>query len=139
MHSFTMKNGNVTVLGQETEFYGDLQFTDNLVITGKFEGKIDATGNLKIDKTGACKVDKISADSILIAGVVTGDVEATSKVEMCSGSKIVGDVSTRRLRIDDNVDFHGKVTMLEASPDVDIFSVTANEYKQACVAKDMDE
>ena len=72
MHSFTMKNGNVTVLGQETEFYGDLKFTDNLVITGKFEGKIDATGNLKIDKTGTCKVDKISADSILIAGVVTG-------------------------------------------------------------------
>lgn len=139
MHSFTMKSGNVTVLGQETEFSGVLEFTDNLVITGKFDGTIKATGNLKVEKSGVCKVGKMSADSILIAGVVTGDVEATSKVEMCSGSKIVGDVSTARLRIDDNVDFHGQVTMLESPPDVDIFSVTATEYKQACAIRSREE
>jgi len=138
MYSFTMKDGNITVLGQETEFSGNLEFKDNLVITGKFEGSIKTTVNLKTDKTGICNVSEISADSILIAGSVTGEVTATSKVEMCSGSKVIGDVSTMRLRIDDNVDFHGQVTMLEASPDVDLFSVTAAEYKQACIAKEKD-
>ncbi|MBE6344193.1 MAG: polymer-forming cytoskeletal protein [Spirochaetaceae bacterium] len=136
MYSFTMKNGNVTVLGQETEFSGELEFTDNLVITGKFEGKINATGNLKIGKTGICKVSKMTADSILVAGSVTGDIEAKSKVEMCSGSKITGDVASVRLRIDDDVDFHGQVTMLDALPDVDLFSLSASEYKQACLAKE---
>ena len=29
-------NGNLTIFGQETEFDGVLDFTDNLVITGKF-------------------------------------------------------------------------------------------------------
>ncbi|MBO5137446.1 MAG: polymer-forming cytoskeletal protein [Spirochaetaceae bacterium] len=139
MHSFTMKNGNVTVLGQETEFSGVLEFSDNLVITGKFEGSIKATGNLKVDKTGVCKVSKIWADSILIAGNVIGDIEASTKVEMCSGSKIVGDVITQRLRIDDNVDFHGQVSMLEVPSDVDLFSVTAEEYKKACIARDSEE
>lgn len=135
MYSFTMKEGNITVLGQETEFSGMIEFTDNLVITGKFDGTIKASGNLKIDKNGVCNVSSMSADSILIAGAVTGNVTATSKVELCSGSKITGDITTARLRIDDNVNFHGQVTMLEASPDVDLFSVTAAEYKQACAAR----
>ena len=48
---------NLTVFGQETEFDGELEFTDNLVITGKFSGKINATGNLEIDKTALCNVE----------------------------------------------------------------------------------
>lgn len=130
MYSFNMKEGNVTVLGQKTELVGELKFNDNLVITGKFEGKIESTGNLKIDKTAHCEVSQISADSILVAGDVTGDLNAASKIEIVSGSRVVGDISALRLRIDDNVDFHGQVTMLEAAPDVDIFSVTAAEYKK---------
>ena len=132
MYSFNMKEGNVTVLGQKTEFIGELEFTDNLVITGKFDGKIESSGNLKIDKTAHCQVSKIVADSILVSGDVEGDLCATSKIEIASGSRVVGDISTLRLRIDDNVDFHGQVTMLEAAPDVDIFSLTAAEYKKAC-------
>ena len=132
MYSFNMKDGNVTVLGQKTEFVGELEFSDNLVITGTFEGSIQSSGNLRIDKTAQCKVSQIAADSIFVAGAVTGDLKAASKLEIASGSRVVGDVSALRLRIDDNVDFHGQVTMLEASPDVDIFSLTAAEYKKAC-------
>ena len=132
MYSFNMKDGNVTVLGQKTEFVGELEFSDNLVITGTFEGRIQSSGNLRIDKTAQCKVSQIAADSIFVAGAVTGDLKAASKLEIASGSRVVGDVSALRLRIDDNVDFHGQVTMLEASPDVDIFSRTAAEYKKAC-------
>ncbi|MBO5731629.1 MAG: polymer-forming cytoskeletal protein [Treponema sp.] len=132
MYSFNMKEGNVTVLGQKTEFIGELEFTDNLVITGKFDGKIESSGNLKIDKTAHCQVSKIAADSILVSGDVEGDLYANSKIEITSGSRVVGDISTLRLRIDDNVDFHGQVTMLEATPDVDIFSLIAAEYKKAC-------
>lgn len=132
MYSFNMKEGNVTVLGQKTEFVGELEFSDNLVITGIFEGKIQSSGNLRIDKTAKCQVSQIAADSIFVAGAVTGDLHAASKLEIASGSRVVGDVSALRLRIDDNVDFHGQVTMLEASPDVDIFSLTAAEYKKAC-------
>ena len=132
MYSFNMKEGNVTVLGQKTEFMGDLEFSDNLVITGKFDGKIESTGNLKIDKTAHCQVSTICADSIFVAGEVTGDLNAKSKIEIASGSRVVGDIAALRLRIDDNVDFHGQVTMLDAAPDVDIFAMTAAEYKKAC-------
>ncbi len=135
--SFFMENEkrNFTVLGSETEFDGVLEFTDDLKIKGKFNGTIIAEGNLEIDKTAVCSVNKMSANSIIISGTVDGDIEATERVEMCNGSKVKGNVTTARLRIADNVDFEGQVTMLEQEPDVDLFSVASEEFKQSLVLK----
>ena len=57
---------NLTVFGQETEFDGVLEFTDNLVITGKFKGEIRASGDLEIEKGAVCEVEKMTANSIVI-------------------------------------------------------------------------
>ena len=59
-----------------------------------------------------------------------GDLSAKTKLEMFSGSTIVGNVETSRLRIADDVNFQGQVKMLDEVPDIDIFSVSAEEYKR---------
>ena len=129
------KKRNLTVFGPETEFDGDLEYSDDLVITGKFSGNIKSNGSLEIARTAVCKVGKISVQSIVIFGTVIGDIEASERIEMCAGSKVSGDVSTARLRIAENVDFDGQVTMLDEIPAVDLFSVASREYKQALVLK----
>ena len=129
------KSGNVTVFGEETEFDGSLEFSDNLVITGKFNGTIKATGALEIDKTAVCTVDKMSAESILVSGKITGNIEGRERVELCNGSKVQGDIRTARLRVGENVEFDGQVSMIEEIPDVDIFSVASSEYKNALIMK----
>ena len=129
------KKRNLTVFGPETEFDGDLEYSDDLVITGKFSGNIKSNGSLEIARTAVCKVGKISVQSIVICGTVIGDIEASERIEMCAGSKVSGDVSTARLRIAENVDFDGQVTMLDEIPSVDLFSVASREYKQALVLK----
>ncbi|MGI5173601.1 polymer-forming cytoskeletal protein [Treponema sp. OMZ 840] len=128
--SYRQKEGDLTILGAETELNGVLSFSGNLVITGKFIGSIESTGSLVIEKNGVCTVNGIKADSISIAGQVEGNMYAKTKLEMFSGSKIVGNVETSRLRIADNVNFHGEVKMLDEVPDMDIFSVSAAEYKK---------
>jgi cytoskeletal protein CcmA (bactofilin family) len=122
---------NVTVFGPETEFDGELEFTDKLVITGKFNGKIHATGDLEIAKNAVCTIDKISARSVVISGSVQGNIEASERVEICSGSTVIGDIVTARIRIANNVNFEGQVTMLDKEPDIDLFSVASSEYKKA--------
>ena len=129
------KKRNLTVFGPETEFDGDREYSDDLVITGKFSGNIKSNGSLEIARTAVCKVGKISVQSIVIFGTVIGDIEASERIEMCAGSKVSGDVSTARLRIAENVDFDGQVTMLDEIPSVDLFSVASREYKQALVLK----
>ena len=125
---------NITVFGEETEFDGVLEFSDRLVITGKFNGKINAPkGDLEIAKNAVCKVDKIDANSIIVSGDVTGDMSAAERVEICSGSKVTGNITTARIRIANNVEFSGDVNMLDKEPEVDLFSVVSSEYKQAMI------
>lgn len=130
-----IKKGNVTIFGQETEFEGTLEFTDSLIITGKFKGTINATGSLNIEKSAQCTVDSIVAESIVVSGSVNGNIDGKERVELCSGSKVKGDIKTARLRIADNVEFEGQVAMLDEVPEQDLFSVASEEYKKALVVK----
>lgn len=128
------QNLNITVFGPETEFDGVLEFTDNLVITGKFKGKIVApSGNLEIAKNAYCDVESIKTSSIVISGNVKGKIDASDRVEICSGSTVDGDVSTAHIRVSNNVEFNGQVTMLDKKLDVDLFSVASDEFKQAMI------
>lgn len=126
---------NVTVLGRETEFNGTIEFTDNLVITGKFNGSIKASGDLEVDKTAICQVDSINANSVIVFGKVTGNINADAKIEICSGSSVKGDLKASRLRIADNVDFEGQVEMLDSVSDVDLFSIASKEFKDSLLMK----
>jgi len=129
-----LEKKNITVFGSETEFDGVLEFRDKLIITGKFSGKINApTGDLEIAKTSVCEVENIDAKSIVVSGTVKGNMNATERVEIFSGSIVDSDITTSRLRIANNVDYNGKVTMLEKEPEVDLFSVVSSEFKQALV------
>ena len=124
----------ITVFGEDSEFDGVLEFRDRLVITGKFNGKINApTGDLEIAKTASCTVEGIVANSIVVSGSVKGDMKASERMEICSGSIVESDITTARIRIANNVDYSGQVSMLDAEPEVDLFSVSSAEYKQAMV------
>ncbi|MCR4953864.1 MAG: polymer-forming cytoskeletal protein [Treponema sp.] len=124
----------ITVFGEDSEFDGVLEFRDRLVITGKFNGNINApTGDLEIAKTASCTVEGIVANSIVVSGSVKGEMKASERIEICSGSIVESDITTARIRIANNVDYSGQVSMLEAEPEVDLFSVSSAEYKQAMV------
>ena len=125
----------LTIFGPETEFDGVLEFSDDLIITGKFTGRIKSTGNLDIAKDAICAVEKISAKSIIISGSVKGDIEASERVEICNGGSVKGDIVTARIRIENNVDFEGQITMLDKLPEENLFSVASDEYKQAMVLR----
>ena len=118
----------LTIFGPETEFDGVLEFSDDLIITGKFNGRIKATGNLEIAKGAVCTVEKMTAKSIVISGSVTG-------VEICNGGSVTGDIVTARLRIENNVNFEGQITMLDKLPEENLFSAASAEYKQAMVLR----
>lgn len=125
---------NITVFGLGTEFDGVLEFKDRLVITGKFSGKIIApTGDLEIAKNATCDVESIQASSIVVCGSVKGNMNASERVEICSGSMVESDITTARIRIANNVDFNGQVTMLAEEPETDLFSVASSEFKQAMI------
>lgn len=126
---------NLTVLGSETEFDGEMEFRDSLVITGKFRGTIEAAGDLVVESGASCECGLIKASSVEICGSVSGAVEASERVELCSGSVVKGDITAPRVRIADDVEYEGSVSMVDSTPDVNLFSVASDEYRSAFVLK----
>lgn len=106
-----------------------MHFTDSLKINGNFEGEIISTGFLYVEQGAVIKAD-IQVDSIVIAGVVHGDITASNHVEMLSGGQVYGNVRTSRLRIADNVVFRGKCEMIKDPRTVDIFSARVEKLKK---------
>ncbi len=120
----------MTILGEKTRFSGTLKFTEDLHIAGKFEGTIDAEGILLVRKGAICKADYVRAASIVVEGVVHGDLTAGDRVDMHAGSSVHGNVTASRLKIADGVDFEGSVEMIRANQDgFDLFSSRADILK----------
>ncbi len=118
-----------TVLGNETVFKGTLRFSRPLKIEGKYEGRIESDGFLYIEEGAEVRAD-IQVGSIVIGGIVYGDIIAKEKLEMLSTGRVVGDIKTARLKIADGVSFEGKCDMLQNPESINIFSSTPEQLKQ---------
>lgn len=119
-----------TTLGTETVFNGTLRFVTSLKINGKYEGRIESTGFLYIEE-GAEVLADIRVKSIVVAGVVKGNIEATEMAEMLDTGKVYGNIRTGRLKMAHGVVFEGKVEMIKDAEILDIFAATPAQLKQS--------
>ena len=115
--------GNGTVLTGETNFQAMLR------IDGHLTGRVSSeNGTLIIGSTG--KVDaNIAVAAAIISGAVNGDIVATEKLELGRSARVVGNIQTPRLVIEDGAIFEGGCTMLKAKESFDKRSAKT-EYPQ---------
>lgn len=117
-----------TTLGKKTSFDGTLTFSNSLKIDGRFEGEIESTGLLVIE-TDARVVADIRVRSIIIGGIVQGNITASEKLEMLPTGRVYGNIKTPRLKIADGVEFEGKCDMIKEPQAVEIFSQNVEKLK----------
>jgi cytoskeletal protein CcmA (bactofilin family) len=118
-----------TTLGKSTAFNGTMRFTQSLKIDGNFEGKIESSGFLYVEEGAVVRAD-IKVGSIVIGGVIHGNIEATENLEMLSTGQVFGNIRTKKLRIADGVVFEGKCEMIKDPETVDIFSEPVEKLKE---------
>ncbi len=102
--------GANTVIGGKSSFEGRFAVKGNLRIDGKFEGKMLQVDQLQIGPEGKVKAD-ISASSVVIEGVVVGNISASIRILLLSTARVLGDIKTPELIIQDGVVLEGKCTI----------------------------
>ena len=117
-----------TTLGRETNFSGTMRFERSLKIEGKFQGKIISGGFLYVGEAAEVKAD-ISVGSVVVGGLVRGNIEARERVELLPSARLYGDVRTAKLKIADGVVFDGKCEMIRDASAIDVFSARVAELK----------
>ena len=101
-----------TILSQDIEFTGTLQFDKPFLIRGKVSGDINATGLLVIDEHAVVHAN-INALRVLIRGQVKGDVRAVEKVEVTMSGKLTGNVTAPEILMETGCYFNGRCNMVE--------------------------
>ncbi len=94
-----MKNNfteNVTTLiSKSSEINGDLHFSGTLEVEGKIRGNIyadpEVSADVRIRESGLVQ-GEIKAPSIIVNGLVEGDVYSSEHIELAAKARVVGNV-----------------------------------------------
>ncbi len=102
---------NIARFGPSLFLKGELSGEEDLVIDGKFQGKINLENhNVLVREGGNVKAD-IHVNSITIKGTVKGNIYASGKVFISEEGQLHGDINAPTISIMDGARFKGSVIM----------------------------
>ena len=97
-------------IGKGCEFVGKLTFEGTVRINGKVEGEIFSRGTLIIGSEAFIEAT-INVDSVIVEGHVSGNVNASKRIDLRSPARLYGDIRTPNLTIQEGVIFEGNCKM----------------------------
>jgi len=107
----TKGSGDINaLLGRGSEFEGKLTFEGTVRIDGKFKGEIRSNDVLIIGE-GAHVEAEIAVNTVVVYGVVRGNIKANTAVQLQSPARIYGSLETKSLTIQQGVIFEGTCHM----------------------------
>jgi cytoskeletal protein CcmA (bactofilin family) len=77
---------------------GKIEGTGNIRLAGRFKGNVDVKGELAIE-AGASLDGEAKAETVVVAGDVSGQIIATRRVELTTSGALRGDVKAKTLTV----------------------------------------
>lgn len=103
-------------IGKGVSITGQIHSKEDLIIDGEIDGTIEAQEHkITIGPNGKVKAG-IKAKDIVVFGTVQGNVEATDKTEIKKEARLVGDIKTARIQIEDGALFKGSIDIVRVEP-----------------------
>ena len=99
-----------TIISTGTEIKGDVSTEGTVRVDGLVDGHILKAHGVIIGEAGKLTGD-VKAESIVIGGEVSGNVDASANLELLATAKVYGDIKTQMLSIQEGAVFEGKCTM----------------------------
>ncbi|MDF1536425.1 MAG: polymer-forming cytoskeletal protein [bacterium] len=116
-------------LGEGTDFKGVLTFEGTVRIDGKLEGEVYTKDTLIVGESAVVNAE-INVNTIVISGVVRGNINATGKIEVHRPGKLFGNVKTPSIFIEEGVIFEGNCAMaFDAGEDKKVSPFTSRTGK----------
>jgi len=96
-------------IGKSVTIKGQILSREDLTIDGEVEGTVEAQENrLTVGPNGKV-VAGIKAREIVVFGTIHGNVETTDKIDIRKDAKLIGDIKTARIVIEDGAYFKGNI------------------------------
>ena len=101
-----------TVIAKDMSWHGDLSGAGGVRIEGSVTGEIVVRGTVVIGETGKVNCETLKAETLIVAGLVQGNV-VCQKLEIRATGRIWGDVVTTSFSSEDGAFLRGTMRMEE--------------------------
>ena len=106
------KSGQATI-GKAVKINGQIFSKEDLYIDGDVEGTVELHENkLTIGPNGRVQAT-VRARDVVVLGAIHGNVEASDRIEIRKEAKLVGDIKTARIVIEDGAYFKGSIDIVK--------------------------
>jgi cytoskeletal protein CcmA (bactofilin family) len=100
-------------IGKSVTIKGQILSREDLIVDGEIEGAIELNDHrLTVGPNGRVRAG-IKAREIVVLGSIEGDVEALDKIDIRKDAKLVGDIKTARIVIEDGAYFKGSIDIVK--------------------------
>lgn len=125
-------------IGKTVRFAGEIHSKEDLFVDGDLEGTVEATAHKVTIGPNATVHATVKAREVVVLGSLQGKVEATDRIEIANSAKMVCDLRTARIHIEDGAFFKGSVDITKPeslrTPANSQAVVLANAPNQAVIA-----
>ena len=97
-------------LGPDARVTGKLVFSVPTRIEGKLKGELRATDLVVIGAQAVVHAN-VHVEKLVVLGEVHGQVTGVSRVEICAGGRVFGEIETRTLVVREGATFEGRSKM----------------------------
>jgi len=113
---FEATAGTGNSIGKSVKVVGQIYSKEDLYVDGTVEGTLEASEHkLTIGPHGAIQAS-IKAREVLVLGTIQGNVEAFERLEIRKDAKLMGDIRTARIVIEDGAYFKGSIDIIKPEP-----------------------
>ena len=103
-------------IGKAVKIIGQIHSKEDLFVDGDVEGTVEAPDNrLTIGPNGSVHAT-VKAREVVALGSIQGNVEAAERIEIKKEAKLVGDIRTARIVIEDGAYFKGSIDIVKPEP-----------------------
>ena len=105
--------GGSATIGKAVKIVGQIYSKEELFVDGDLEGTLEALEHrLTIGPNGTVHA-AVKAREVVVLGSIQGNVEAADKIEIRKDAKLVGDIRTARIVIEDGAYFKGSIDIVK--------------------------
>tara|TARA_B100000902_G_scaffold387612_1_gene431984 strand:- start:184 stop:594 length:411 start_codon:yes stop_codon:yes gene_type:complete len=123
-----------SIIGPEVEVDGDVRVVGSILIYGKINGGVKATGSVRTAR-GSCIKGNIESKDANISGKIDGDLKVENKTILEKNCDLKGNLTTGIVIIEEGANFDGICNMINKGevkkeinpPDTDFEASLADE------------
>lgn len=111
-------DGLIMDLGKSVRIKGELSASEDMTLCGMMEGRVTLSDHTLTIGPEADIRAEIKASTVIIMGVVLGNVTASKKIDLRATGSVTGDIAAPRIVIADGGQILGKVQITGEKPKV---------------------